>query len=161
SVFFLNPLLGGLLAQASSVLDGVDGDLAEMRGQKSRFGAFLNSVLDRFVDVAIIMGVARYSLELHSGDLVLPVALGALSGCLLFSYVAAKGEADLGSPLRSGYLATYVASRDVRLFLVMVFVLASRPLILLGLLAATTYASTLARLLQTVRQEMTGEGPVG
>jgi len=148
--FFLNPLLGALLAQASSVLDGVDGDLAEMRGQKSGFGAFLDSVLDRFVDVAIIMGVARYSLGLYSSDLVLPAALGAVSGGLLVSYVAAKGELDLGSPLRSGFLAAYLASRDVRLFLVMVFGLASRPLLLLGVLAVTTYVSALARLVQTV-----------
>ena len=148
--FFLNPLLGALLAQASSVLDGVDGDLAAMRGQKSGFGAFLDSVLDRFADVAIIMGVARYSLGLYSSDLVLPAALGAVSGGLLVSYVAAKGELDLGSPLRSGFLVTYLASRDVRLFLVMVFGLASRPLLLLGVLAVTTYVSALARLVQTV-----------
>jgi len=54
-------VLGGILAQTASVMDGVDGDLARLKGKVSSFGAFFDSVLDRYADAAIILGLTWWS----------------------------------------------------------------------------------------------------
>ena len=44
----------GLAAQVSSIIDGVDGDLARLKNSATRFGGFFDAVLDRYADVAIL-----------------------------------------------------------------------------------------------------------
>ena len=44
-------IAAGLLAQLSSVIDGVDGSLARLKGMSSEFGGFLDSILDRYADM--------------------------------------------------------------------------------------------------------------
>ena len=41
----------GVLVQASSIVDGVDGDLARAKDMASRFGGFFDALLDRYADV--------------------------------------------------------------------------------------------------------------
>ena len=40
-------IVAGLLVQLSSIVDGIDGSLARLKGMTSEFGGFLDSVLDR------------------------------------------------------------------------------------------------------------------
>jgi phosphatidylglycerophosphate synthase len=58
-------LVGGLLAQASSIMDNADGMLARARNQMSEFGAQLDIYLDRvnefFLLICIALGQYRYS----------------------------------------------------------------------------------------------------
>lgn len=62
-------IIGGLLAQLSSVVDGIDGSLARLKGMSSSFGGFLDSVLDRYADILIVLGMVLWSLshESYSG----------------------------------------------------------------------------------------------
>jgi 1L-myo-inositol 1-phosphate cytidylyltransferase / CDP-L-myo-inositol myo-inositolphosphotransferase len=53
-------VVGGLLVQAASVLDGVDGETARLRGIASPRGAMLDSVLDRMVDAAVVAGLGLW-----------------------------------------------------------------------------------------------------
>src|SRR5438309_1571694 len=48
---------GAVLIQSSSILDGVDGDLARAQGVESRFGALFDAVLDRYADAAVAAGM--------------------------------------------------------------------------------------------------------
>ncbi|MCD6530028.1 CDP-alcohol phosphatidyltransferase family protein [Candidatus Bathyarchaeota archaeon] len=119
--FLLNqPILGGLLAQFASILDGVDGDLAVITGRTSAFGGFLDSILDRYCDLSIILGMA-YPFLLTFGENLYPllITFAALFGSLMVSYSRAKAEKDLGIIFRSGF-SGYAANRDVRLFIIMV-----------------------------------------
>jgi CDP-L-myo-inositol myo-inositolphosphotransferase len=121
------PAVAGVLVQLSSIVDGVDGELARVRGLQSRCGAFLDAVLDRYADVAIVVSVALYAAQLL-GFWVVPVALLALAGDLLVSYVHLRGEHDLGvHPALVGRIPA-VASRDVRLFIVFLASLAEHAL---------------------------------
>ena len=52
------PIWGGLLAQLASILDGVDGELARLKFLASSFGELLDSVLDRYGDGLILIGMA-------------------------------------------------------------------------------------------------------
>ncbi|UCG12850.1 MAG: CDP-alcohol phosphatidyltransferase family protein, partial [Deltaproteobacteria bacterium] len=56
--------LAGLIAAIAQVLDGVDGQFARLRGEQSVGGAFLDSVLDRYADGAMVMGMIVYLIRL-------------------------------------------------------------------------------------------------
>ena len=61
---FLNdhPLWAGVAVHASSIVDGVDGDLARRKRMATRFGGFLDALLDRYSDVAILGGLTYWSI---------------------------------------------------------------------------------------------------
>jgi phosphatidylglycerophosphate synthase len=67
--------VGGVLAAAAQVLDGVDGQVARLTGRESTQGAFLDSVLDRYMDFALIFGMLlhclRFSVGVNLGGIVL------------------------------------------------------------------------------------------
>ncbi len=95
-------LAAGLIAALSQILDGVDGQFARLTGRQSQQGAFLDSVLDRYSDGTLVIG-----LTLYCAGLPLPLfvvgALGtfALIGSGLISYSSARAESlglSLGSP---------------------------------------------------------------
>jgi len=59
--------LGGLLAAAAQVMDGMDGQVARLTGAESAEGAFLDSVLDRYVDFSLVFGMLVHCLRFSSG----------------------------------------------------------------------------------------------
>ncbi len=111
------PIAAGILIQASSVVDGVDGDLARRQGRASRFGAVFDAVLDRYADAAIVGGMTWWAWA-HpniSGPQPAVVGLAALTGFLLVSYSRARLETEGYRGLLTG--GALFASRDVRLLL--------------------------------------------
>lgn len=96
--------LAGLAAALSQILDGVDGQFARLTGRASRAGAFLDSVIDRYADGAMVIGlvvyVARSALVESLWVLLLLGAL-AVIGSSQISYTSARAESlgiDLGNP---------------------------------------------------------------
>ena len=136
----------GLAAQASSIVDGADGDLARLKGMATRFGGFLDAVLDRYADVVILAGLAYWSYtfeERMSLAVVAPVGLLAMVGSLLISYTRARAEASLGQTFHG--LPGTLASRDARLLLVAIGAVLGQALAALALLAVVTNAVVLWR----------------
>jgi CDP-diacylglycerol--glycerol-3-phosphate 3-phosphatidyltransferase len=76
-------LLGGLA-------DVFDGRIARARGLTSRYGAFMDSTLDRFAEAFSFVGVTWY---LSDSPLGAALSALAISGSLLVSYTRARGEA--------------------------------------------------------------------
>ena len=72
------PVAGGLLAQASSIIDGVDGDLARLTGKASPFGAFLDAVIDRYADGFVMLSLTLWAAMLYDGALVWVIGFGDL-----------------------------------------------------------------------------------
>jgi CDP-L-myo-inositol myo-inositolphosphotransferase len=142
--FSFHPLIGGLLAQSSSILDGVDGDLAIFTGQASSFGGFMDSVLDRYADAAIFTGMIYHVLPKQGIALGIFVGFAALVGSLLTSYTRAKAKSDLGVVFKSGILG-YAANRDVRLFIIMLGGIFDRVFASLAVLAVLTNFVAIAR----------------
>ncbi|MBI5571235.1 MAG: CDP-alcohol phosphatidyltransferase family protein [Desulfomonile tiedjei] len=86
-------LFAGLLASISQILDGVDGQFARLTGQQSRGGAFLDSVLDRYSDGALVIGLTVFSLGLDVPSwLVGTLGALALIGSGNISYSSARAE---------------------------------------------------------------------
>ncbi|HZY69847.1 MAG TPA: CDP-alcohol phosphatidyltransferase family protein [Thermoplasmata archaeon] len=76
-----------VLVFTSGVFDALDGEVARRTHRASRRGDFLDHVLDRYADVAIVLGIAA------SGYVDPIVALLALVGLLLVSYLGTQGQA--------------------------------------------------------------------
>ncbi len=121
--FFLlgQTIVAGILVQTSSIIDGVDGELARYYGISSKFGAFFDALLDRFTDVVVVLGASIY--VLMQGGLswfVYVVLLTSLSGTLLVSYLHARSEKELGThPVFIGRMPN-IASRDIRLLIIFI-----------------------------------------
>lgn len=139
--------LGGVLAQTSSILDGADGDLARAQGTTTPFGAFFDAVLDRYADVAIILGMV-FSLD-ESRPAVWLVGIAAMIGSLMVSYTRARSEASTGIRFGSGLAA--FATRDVRLALICLGGIAGEIFWTLAGLALLTNVAVLARIVVVYR----------
>ena len=94
----------GLFASLSQVFDGVDGQFARLTGRVTRFGGFLDSVLDRYADGFLVMGLSVFCLRNDTGlGFSFLAILGAMAvlGSSLVSYTNSRAEnlgIDLGSP---------------------------------------------------------------
>lgn len=79
-------ILASILLLSSSLCDALDGAMARIYGEVTVFGSFLDSIIDRYVDSAVLVGIMI-------GGLCDPTwgAL-ALVGSLLTSYVRARAE---------------------------------------------------------------------
>ncbi len=100
--------IAGLLAAFAQVLDGVDGQFSRLTGMQSRGGAFLDSVLDRYFDAALTIGLVIYLMRIPAGlpfPLLLIMAFLAISGGSLISYTTARAE-SLGIALGKPTLAS-------------------------------------------------------
>jgi phosphatidylglycerophosphate synthase len=94
--------LAGMIAAVAQLLDGVDGQLARLTDRQTKGGAFWDSVLDRYADGAMVIGMIVYLLRL---SFPIPPAVIITSGAFAFigsnlvSYSSARaGELgiDLG-----------------------------------------------------------------
>lgn len=151
-------LWGGILVEVSSILDGVDGEIARARGLASRRGGFLDTMLDRYSDITILAAVAVAAYHEGAPPLQLLVAsLAALSGDVMVSYLHARGQMDLGvHPAAVGPLDS-LGSRDVRLLLLAALVAAGQPLIALLALAALAHTYALVKFLYLFRASASWE----
>jgi CDP-diacylglycerol--glycerol-3-phosphate 3-phosphatidyltransferase len=85
---------GGLLLVAAGICDALDGQLARHTGRTSRFGAFLDSTIDRIDESAVLAGIAAWFLRTsveHGPPLAVATIL-ALAGSLITSYARARAE---------------------------------------------------------------------
>ncbi|TDI51318.1 MAG: CDP-alcohol phosphatidyltransferase family protein [Acidobacteria bacterium] len=80
---------GGLVAGTGVTLDALDGPLARKLGTSSERGAFLDTMSDRFGEIAVWIGVSVY---LRDEPRLLVLCIVALAFSLLVPYVRAKAE---------------------------------------------------------------------
>ncbi len=141
----------GILVQVSSIIDGVDGELARARGLSSSKGAFMDSMLDRYADMAILIGLIICIQDSLLNPVLLVIAVMALSGSLMVSYLHVRSTHDLNiHPSLVGVLDS-IASRDVRLFLIFVFSVLGMPLELLIVLAVLTHVYVIVKSVAVIR----------
>jgi len=107
------PLPALVVLLAGALADTLDGQLAKVSGGGTRFGAFLDSTLDRVSDAALAAGAAALGASL--GDPVLFwAALGGLVASFLVSYVRAKAE-SMGTTATVGLMP-----REARLTILLI-----------------------------------------
>jgi len=107
--------LAGWFILLGGMADILDGRVARARGLASRYGEFLDSMLDRFAEVFTFVGLAVYLSVTPAGALAVTLAVGS---SLLVSYARAKGDA-VGVACRGGVMQR--AERLVLLALASIF----------------------------------------
>lgn len=141
-------IAGAALVQLSSILDGVDGEIARLQVRASPSGALLDGILDRLADATVMGGLAVWALERsNSPELVAVLAIAATTGSLL-SMASKDRIAALGlPPAPERWIGFMLGGRDGRLLLVALFALGSRPELALVAVAVTSGLSLAVRLL--------------
>ena len=97
-----NMLVGGLLVALMTPIDALDGTMARLRGESSDWGAFVDSVSDRYSELIIFGGLLYYFMTKNEslGGLL---TFAAAAGSVLVSYVKARAE-GLGYEAKVGLL---------------------------------------------------------
>src|SRR5688500_12565132 len=81
----------GALLILAGLFDLFDGSLARASGQVTAFGAFLDSVIDRYSDLVVLLGiVVFYARTPHTRGAL--VAMAGLVGSVMVSYTKARAE---------------------------------------------------------------------
>ena len=132
--------LGGLLLLTVGPVDALDGALARSLGQQSRFGAFLDSTLDRLSDAALILGLTAYYLR-EGETLAVVLSLTSLVAALMVSYTRARAE-SLGVTCKVGLL-----TRLERIVLIGTLSLVGLPLVMMWALAILSVVTVVQRIL--------------
>ncbi len=142
-----NLTLGGVLLLLSGLFDMLDGALARIAQQQSTFGAFLDSLLDRYSEAAVLLAlVFVYTVRHATGAVVLVYA--AAIGSLLISYARARAE-GLGLDCKVG-----IAPRPERVIILGIGLLftGTPTIAALVVLAALTHVTAMQRLYHVWRQ---------
>jgi len=139
-------ILGGMLVHIHSIVDGCDGEVARLKLRQTKYGGWLDSVLDRYVDAAIILGLV-YGFWSINGDITIwIIGFFALIGSFLNSYTSDKYD----SIFRDGDMtkrSKFRMGRDVRLLLITIGALTNQIPIMLIILAVLANFEALRRLI--------------
>jgi len=84
-------LLAGVIMIIANIFDFIDGKVAHLTNTVSRFGAFWDSTLDRFSDIALFLGLIYLYADLRRTDYVMVAAL-AMMFSIMTSYARARAE---------------------------------------------------------------------
>ncbi|GAP10122.1 phosphatidylglycerophosphate synthase [Bellilinea caldifistulae] len=130
---------GGVVVLIMAPLDALDGTMARLIGNPTRFGGVLDSVVDRFAEIILIGGLVFYYLQQNEW---LPVFLGyaAAGGSLMVSYVKARAEAAR-FVVKGGLL-----TRVERFLVLIPLLILGQPLLALWILAVLGNFTALQRL---------------
>jgi phosphatidylglycerophosphate synthase len=164
---------GALMLLLAGLCDILDGELARRAGVESRFGAFLDSTLDRLSEALVLLGILGfylrnlYALVLHPEQALLQISTGlepltwavmaftaalALVGSFMVSYARARAE-GLGLDCKVGWferperLVLLVVAGLLRVFWAM-----SAALLLLAILSFATAAQRVAHVHRNTRR---------
>lgn len=135
-------LVAGILVLVFGIFDLFDGALARATGRVSRFGAFLDSTLDRAGEAIVYIGVAAGLISVND-TLGTILAAAAMAAAFLVSYVRAKAE-SLGFSPGSGMMNVGLAPREVRVVILAV------GLLIAGLAAGRTGLDALTAALAVI-----------
>lgn len=86
-----NMLLGGVFVLICTPFDALDGTMARLRGEASDFGAFVDSVTDRYSELFILGGLLYHFIQINDQVSALAVYIAA-AGSVLVSYVKARAD---------------------------------------------------------------------
>jgi CDP-diacylglycerol--glycerol-3-phosphate 3-phosphatidyltransferase len=139
---------GGVTAALMGPLDAVDGAMARKLGTPTRFGGFLDSVIDRYDELLLLGGVlVFFTREANTAGIYLTYA--AAAGSVLVSYMRARAEA-LGFDGKVGLL-----TRVERYIILVIGLLLNLTIYSVGIIAVLGNATAIQRLFYVKKQ--TGE----
>ncbi len=121
---------GGIIAQAASVIDGCDGEVARLKYLSSEYGGWLDAVLDRYADAFLLFGLTLhglscYGMAVHMSQWVLFIGFMAIIGSFMLSYTADKYDMLMKKRIQERSIRI---GRDIRVFIIFLGAIFNLPL---------------------------------
>jgi CDP-diacylglycerol---glycerol-3-phosphate 3-phosphatidyltransferase len=135
---------GAALLAVAGLFDFFDGAVARLAGSDSDYGAFLDSVVDRYSDVAVLFGILVYYQQ-RSDTMGSALTMATLAGTIMTSYTKARAQSigvrcDIGVVERPERLIALIAGAAFQLL---------TPI--MALLAVLTNVTAIQRIIYTRR----------
>ena len=137
--------IGGLIILAMGPVDALDGTMARLRGEPSEFGAFVDSVTDRYSELVIFGGLMIFYAQQGNWTAALVTYIAA-GGSVLVSYVRARAS-SLGYDTKVGIL-----TRMERYLVLAPTLVLNIPLVGLWIIAILANITAFQRILDIRRQ---------
>src|SRR5215831_6992234 len=135
----------GVVVIGAGVFDLVDGRVARATRQVTRFGAFFDSVLDRYSDLALYMGLLVYYASINRFFYIVLTAI-AMTGSVMVSYTRARAENSIPK-CKVGFL-----ERPERIVLVIIGALFDRMAAVLWVIAVLSNLTVVHRMIYTFQE---------
>jgi len=142
-----NITLAGLILLIGAPLDVVDGSMARQLGHPSSYGAFIDSVTDRYSELVLFLGLLIHFV-IKNDTLVCVLVFVAAGGSVLVSYVKARAE-SLGYSAKTGIL-----TRVERLIVMIACLVFNIPIVGLWIIAVLANFTALQRILFVRKQAL-------
>ena len=134
-----------LVVIVAALFDMVDGRVARETNQVTKFGGFFDSVLDRYSDLALLVGLLVYYASINRFFYVVLTAV-VMTGCVMVSYTRARAECVI--PLcKVGFM-----ERPERIVLFIIGALFDRMAPVLWIIAVLSNITVAHRMLHTWQQ---------
>jgi CDP-diacylglycerol---glycerol-3-phosphate 3-phosphatidyltransferase len=143
---------GGLIILLMGPVDALDGTMARLRGMAGQFGAFVDSVTDRYSELVIFGGLLYYYVHQHN-ELATLLVYASAAGSVLVSYIRSRGQ-SLGWDTKVGLL-----TRMERYLVLAPALILNYPMIALWIIAIFGNITALQRILDVRRQAMQSPPP--
>jgi CDP-diacylglycerol--glycerol-3-phosphate 3-phosphatidyltransferase len=134
--------VGGLVALAAAIFDMLDGRVARLRGRETKFGAYLDSTMDRYSDMLLYLGLMILYARLERTPLMVLVWLAAFGG-FMTSYARARAESLIPR------CPVGLMERPERVVLLIVGALLNRMVAVLWIIAILSNVTAVQRVVYT------------
>jgi CDP-diacylglycerol--glycerol-3-phosphate 3-phosphatidyltransferase len=138
-------IIGGVLVLASGLFDLLDGALARFNKQTTKFGAILDSTVDRISEAAILCGLLIWYIP-KGASLEILLIFAVLIGSFLVSYIRARAE-GLGLQCQVGLF-----TRAERVIVLAIGLLINQIFIALCVLVVFVFITVIQRLVYLWKQ---------
>jgi CDP-diacylglycerol--glycerol-3-phosphate 3-phosphatidyltransferase len=132
----------GLVMVAAGLFDMVDGRVARATGQVTLFGAFFDSVIDRYSDLVLLMGLLVYYASINRFFYIVLTAV-VMTGSVMVSYTRARAECIIPK-CKVGFM-----ERPERMVLLILGALFNRMAPVLWVIAIISNISVIHRMIHT------------
>ncbi len=141
----------GVVVIGAGLFDMVDGRVARASNQVTRFGGFFDSVLDRYSDLALFMGLLVYYASINRFFYIVLTAI-VMTGSVMVSYARARAECTIYK-CKVGFL-----ERPERVVLIIIGALFNRMAPVLWVIAVLSNLTVIHRMIYTWREcQRTGD----
>lgn len=132
----------GVVVLGAALFDMVDGRVARETNRVTRFGGFFDSVLDRYSDLALLMGLLVYYASINRFFYVVLTAI-VMTGSVMVSYTRARAECTIPK-CKVGFL-----ERPERVVLIIIGALLDRMAPVLWVIAVLSNLTVIHRMIYT------------
>ncbi len=132
----------GLVVIGAGLFDMVDGRVARETNRVTRFGGFFDSVLDRYSDLALFMGLLVYYASINRFFYIVLTAI-VMTGSVMVSYTRARAECTIPK-CKVGFL-----ERPERVVLIIMGALFDRMAPVLWVIAVLSNLTVIHRMIYT------------